>query len=57
MVGGPLFRATRLSTDSSPFTFRTQSIHTYWGRNLLAANDIEWRRHRKVMQPAFNPKT
>ncbi|CAG8704398.1 12589_t:CDS:2, partial [Acaulospora colombiana] len=32
-------------------------LHLYWGRNLLAAHDTEWRRHRKIMQPAFNPKT
>ncbi|PVF91732.1 cytochrome P450 [Serendipita vermifera] len=33
------------------------SMHLYWGRNLLAAHDAEWRKHRKVMQPAFNPNT
>ncbi|PVF92167.1 cytochrome P450 [Serendipita vermifera] len=35
----------------------TMRIHNFWGKNLVAANDVEWRRQRKVMQPAFNPKT
>ncbi|KAG8833851.1 hypothetical protein FRC17_009968 [Serendipita sp. 399] len=28
-----------------------------FGRNLISENLESWRRHRRIMQPAFNPKT
>lgn len=28
----------------------------YWGNNVLAVNDIEWKKYRKILQPAFNPQ-
>ncbi|PVF91731.1 cytochrome P450 [Serendipita vermifera] len=34
----------------------TLDINLFWGQNILVTHYAEWRRHRKVMQPAFNPK-
>ncbi|PVG04548.1 cytochrome P450 [Serendipita vermifera] len=29
----------------------------YWGNNLFAVNEAEWKKHRKIVQPAFNAQT
>lgn len=31
--------------------------YSAWGENLFSANNEDWRRHRRVVAPAFTPKT
>ncbi|KIM23390.1 hypothetical protein M408DRAFT_321086 [Serendipita vermifera MAFF 305830] len=33
----------------------SQEANEYWGRNVLSVSGNEWRKHRKVLQPSFNP--
>ncbi|KAJ7915447.1 cytochrome P450 [Mycena leptocephala] len=35
----------------------TTDVLGFWGRNLFTENGSEWRRHRRIMNPAFNPGT
>ncbi|KAF7359878.1 Cytochrome P450 [Mycena venus] len=35
----------------------TTDVLGFWGRNLFTENGSEWSRHRRIMNPAFNPET
>jgi cytochrome P450 len=37
--------------------FRINVVTSYWGQNVLTVDGPEWRRHRRVIQPAFNSET
>jgi hypothetical protein len=43
-------------TDRTAYHYRSLDMLEYWGRNILVSHQAEWRKHRKAMQPAFNPE-